>query len=278
VTLDGVGNVTTAPDPVWPEMPGWRGFESKATVNTEVRDGKAVGSRVYERLLVPSRDGDFVIPSLEYVYFDPAASEYQTIRTEQVPVSVVPGDSGAPAPSLQQSGEKESVVQTATDIRHLKPVSSGLTVAAQPATESSLYWIAWAFPLLGAAGYIAWQRRQQYWERNGGLARSAQARKKAKRAMAQVRKEKGGAYGAVGQILTTYLSDKLDQPVAGLTHQALDEVLAGKGVTPDLIERVEVCLVSSELGRFAPGADNPDHAKSLLREVDLLIDALEKAL
>jgi hypothetical protein len=32
------------------------------------------------------------------------------------------------------------------------------------------------------------------------------------------------------------------------------------------------------LGRFAPGADNPDHAKSLLREVDLLIDALEKAL
>jgi hypothetical protein len=145
-------------------------------------------------------------------------------------------------------------------------------------TESGLYWVAWAFPLYGAAGYLVWQRRQQYWESNGGLARSAQARKKAKKAIALARKEKGDAYIAVGQILTTYLADKLDRPVAGLTHQALDEVLAAKGIEPDLVERVQVCLVSSELGRFAPGADNPDHARSLLRETDVLIDALEKAL
>jgi hypothetical protein len=278
VTLHGVGNVTTAPDPVWPEIPGWRSFESNATVNTEVRDGKAVGSRVYERLLVPGRDGEFTLPSLEYAYFDPALGEYHTLRTDPVPVSVAPGDPETPVPPLLQSGEKETIVQTATDIRHLKPVPSELTVGAQPLTESALYWVAWAFPLFGAAGYLAWQRRQQHWERNGGLARSAQARKKAKRVINQARTEKGDAYSAVGQILTTYLADKLDRPVAGLTHQALEEVLAGKGVTPDLIERVEVCLVSSELGRFAPGADNPDHASSLLREADILIDALEKAL
>jgi hypothetical protein len=278
VTLNGVGNVTTAPDPVWPEIPGWRSFESNATVNTEVRDGKAVGSRVYERLLVPSRDGEFTLPSLEYAYFDPALGEYQNLRTDPVPVSVAPGDPETPVTQRLQSAEKETIVQTATDIRHLKPVPSELTVAAEPLTESTLYWVAWAFPLFGAAGYLAWQRRQQYWERNGGLARSAQARKRAKRAISQARKEKGDAYGAVGQILTTYLADKLDRPLAGLTHQALDEVLAGKGIEPDLVERVEVCLVSSELGRFAPGADNPDHAKSLLREADILIDALEKAL
>jgi hypothetical protein len=181
-------------------------------------------------------------------------------------------------PPLQQNAQKEAVEQTGTDIRYLKPVPSGLTEVEQPVTESGLYWVAWAFPVMGAAGYLVWQRRQQYWERNGGLARSAQARKKAKKAISQARKEKGDAYGAVGQILTAYLADKLGRPVAGLTHQALDEVLTEKGVKPDLIERVEVCLVSSELGRFAPGADNPDHAKSLLREAAILIDALEKAL
>ena len=278
VMLSGEGNITTAPDPVWPEMPGWRGFESEATVSSEVREGVAVGSRVYERLLVPSRDGDFTVPSLEYVYFDPAVGEYHTIRTEPVPVSVAPGEPGTPVPALRLNGTKETILQTATDIRHLKPLPSGLNMSEQPVTESSLYWVAWVFPVFGAAGYLVWQRRQQYWESNGGLARSAQARKKAKKAIAQTRKEKGGAYSAVGQILTTYLADKLDRPVAGLTHQALDEVLAGKGIEPDLVERVEVCLVSSELGRFAPGADNPGHARSLLREADILIDALEKAL
>jgi hypothetical protein len=233
---------------------------------------------VYKRLLVPGRDGDFNIPSLEYVYFDPALGEYQNIRTESFPVSVAPGEPVAPVPAPRLNGTEGTIVQTGTDIRHLKPVPSALDMADQPVTESSLYWVAWAFPVFGAAGYLVWQRRQQYWESNGGLARSAQARRKAKKAIAQARKEKGSAYSAVGQILTTYLAEKIDRPVAGLTHQALDDVLAGYGVKPDLIERVEVCLVSSELGRFAPGADNPDHAESLLREAELLIDALEKAL
>jgi hypothetical protein len=278
VMVSGVGNITTAPDPVWPEIPGWRGFESEATVSTEVREGRVVGTRVYKRLLVPGRDGDFNIPSLEYVYFDPSLGEYQTIRTESFPVSVAPGETVAPVSAPGLNGPEGTIVQTATDIRHLKPVPSAPEMGDQPVTESSLYWVAWAFPVFGAAGYLVWQRRQQYWESNGGLARSAQARRKAKKAIAQARKEKGSAYSAVGQILTTYLADKIDRPVAGLTHQALDDVLAGYGVKPDLIERVEVCLVSSELGRFAPGADNPDHAESLLREAELLIDALEKAL
>jgi len=70
----------------------------------------------------------------------------------------------------------------------------------------------------------------------------------------------------------------LDRPVAGLTHQALADLLAGHGVKPDLVERVEVILVTGELGRFAPGADDPDHARSLLQEVDILIAVLEKEL
>jgi hypothetical protein len=85
-------------------------------------------------------------------------------------------------------------------------------------------------------------------------------------------------YSAAGLILTTYLADKLNQPVAGLTHQALADLLTEKGVKPDLVERVEACLVSSELGRFAPGADNPGHAKNLLQETDRLISNLEKVL
>jgi hypothetical protein len=131
---------------------------------------------------------------------------------------------------------------------------------------------------VGALGYFFWQQRQRYWENNLNLARSSQARKKARKALAQARKRADDAYSTAGQILTTYLADKLDRPVAGLTHQALAALLAGQGVGADLIERVEVILVTSELGRFAPGADDPGHARSLLQEVDILIAALEKEL
>jgi hypothetical protein len=287
VTLSGQGNLNAAPDPVWPEMPGWRDFESQATVNTEIRDGRSVGSRVYERLLVPSAAGEHTIPPLEYVYFDPAAGQYQTIRTEPVPVSIAPGDPGAtltqPVTSSHTTpAEKEAVEQLANDIRHLKPVPSRLSSDEPSVTGSTLYWVAWAFPLFAAAGYFVWQRRQRYWENNVGLAKSSQARRKARRALAQAQKQKQdegqAAYSAAGQILTAYLSDKLNRPMAGLTHQASAEALFEKRVPSELVERVEVCLVTSELGRYAPGADNPDHAASLLKEVDSLIGALEKVL
>ena len=42
--------------------------------------------------------------------------------------------------------------------------------------------------------------------------------------------------------------------------------------------RLKAPLVVSELGRFAPGADDPGYAKSLLQEVGHVIDALDKVL
>jgi hypothetical protein len=281
VTLSGRGNLNAAPDPVWPEISGWRSFESQAAVHTEVREGRLVGSREYERLLVPSREGQFAIPPLEYVYFDPDAGQYQVLRTEPIPVSVAPGDPSAVAEYVPAAGDpagEGAVEQLASDIRHLKPVPDRLASAGSPITGSGLYWAAWVFPIVGALGYFVWQRRQRYWENNLNLARSSQARKKARKALAQARKRAEDAYNTAGLILTNYLSDKLDRPVAGLTHQALAELMAGHGVTTDLIERAQVILVSSELGRFAPGADDPDHARSLLKEVELLIAALEKEL
>jgi hypothetical protein len=250
-----------------------------------------VGSRVYERLLVPSAEGEYTIPSLEYTYFDPVTGQYQTLRSEPIPVSIAPGDPGAdatlPATSSTIAGNSPaeagpagsgSVQQLATDIRHLKPVPEHLAPVGQPLVASGLYWAAWVFPALGAIGYFAWQRRQRYWENHLGLARSSQARRKARKALARARRHKGDPYSAAGQILTTYLADKLDRPVAGLTHQALAEQLAGRGVGQDLIERIDVLLVTGELGRFAPGAEDPGYARSLLQEVEFLISALEKVL
>jgi hypothetical protein len=279
VTLSGRGNLTAAPDPSWPELPGWRDFESEATIHTETREGQVVGTRTYERLLVPAAEGEFTIPALEYAYFDPEVGQYQVVRTEPIPVSIAPGTAPTTSEPLPASNAtKETVEQHATDIRHLKAVPSELGTDDAPLTRSGLYWAAWVFPLFGAAGYFVWQQRQRYWENNLGLVRSSRARKKAKKALSRARRQKDDAYGTAGQILTAYLADKLDRPVAGLTHQALAELLSQQGVGPDLIERIQVILTTSELGRFAPGADDPGYADSLLKEASGLIDTLEKAL
>ena len=280
VTLSGWGNLNALPDPIWPDLPEWRSFESQATINTQFQSGQVVGNRVYERVLVPETEGEFTIPALEYTYFDPVAAQYQTITAQSIPVSIAPGDAVAAQQNLapMPGVSKETVEQLATDIRHLKPVPSKLGSAERPVTQSGIYWLAWSIPLLGVVGNVIWQRRQRYWQGNTGLARSSQARKKAKKALVRVRKEKGDMYSATGQVLTTYLADKLNQPVVGLTHQALATLLEDKGLDPQLVEQVDVSLTNAELGRFSPEASDPDHTENLWKEINLLIDDLEKVL
>jgi hypothetical protein len=279
VTLSGQGNLSALPDPAWPELPDWREFESQATTNTQLQDGQWVGTRVYERLLVPQAEGDYTIPALEYTYFDPVAGAYHTLTTQPIPVSIAPGDpTQAQNLTPMPGGNKASAEQVITDVRHLKPVPARLNFGERPATGSPLYWLAWAVPLLGIVGNFVWQRRQHFWENNAGLARSSQALKKARQELARARRESDDPYSAGGQVLTSYLSDKLDQPVAGLTHQALAALLEEKGLGPELVDRVNACLTEAELGRFSPDANDPAHAANLLGEIDILIRELEKRL
>ncbi len=284
VTLSGRGNINTVSDPIWPDMQNWRSFESEATVNTQVQEGQIVGNRVYERLLVPQAEGEFVIPALKFSTFDPVAGQYQTISTQPIPVSVAPGAPGTPTSTtptpapIPEADGKEIVEQMATDIRYLKPVPSKLSQVDGPITASPLYWLAWGIPLVGLMGNFGWQRRRNFWQNNAGLARSSQARKKARRALAQAQKQNGDIFKNAGQILTTYLADKLDQPVLGLTHPALIELLTERSLKPELIERVHICLSDAELGRFSPDAGTPDHARNLLKEIDILIGDLETQL
>jgi hypothetical protein len=281
VTLSGRGSIETMPDPNWPEIEGWRSFESQATINKELQDGQVVGQRVYERLLVPQANGEFVVPPLEYTFFDPTVGQYQSITTLPIPVSIAPGDNLAGQVqnySTLPAAEKEQVEQVATDIRHLKPVPAKLNARDGAVTASPLYWLAWAIPMAALVGNAVWQRRNAYWQNNAGLARSSKAHKKAKQALSQARKQKQDLYSAARQILDTYLADKLNQPVVGLTQPRLAELLAEGGVDARLIERVNICLFEAEMGHYSPDASNPDHAANLLMEIDILISDFEKVI
>jgi hypothetical protein len=284
ITLNGWGNLNSMADPVWPEMVNWRSFESQATTNTQFQDGRLVGRKDYQRLLVPETEGEFVIPALEYTYFNPTTGTYETISTQTVAVTVAPGDGVVTAvPPVGSAAlpnvDKETVAQFATDIRHLKPVPAELSIGDNSVTGSWWYWLAWVAPMVGLVGNFLWQRKQYFRQNNAGAVRSLQAHKKAKKSLAQIRRHKPtDVYNTAGQVFTDYLSDKLDYPVAGLTHQALADRLNQAGLDDKLIERVTVCWTDTELGRFSPEANDPAHAQNLLQEIEVLIKNLERNL
>jgi hypothetical protein len=84
------------------------------------------------------------------------------------------------------------------------------------------------------------------------------------------------SYNAAGQILTDYIADKLDRSISGLTQTDLSEMLLSRGIDPALVERVQTCLMFSEMGRYAPDSALAGSG-DIITETTRLIEELEKA-
>lgn len=277
VTLNGEGNINNIPDPVWPEIPNWRVFESRATINTAAQEGKLGGSRVYELLLVPSQPGEFTLPAIDYSYFDPEGEAYLTVSSSPIVVTIAPGEAQAPVPVVIGS-EREAVARLATDLRYIKSLPNPISSTPPWLTTQPTYWLAWGVPLVMLLFSLMNRRRQSYQQENEANLRSSKARKEARLRMRKARSKKLDPYAEGEAILTRYLSHKLNQPIAGLTQTGLIDLLQQQGVDESLSQQAAHTLQDCYMGRYGLSESDPKQSRDLLRRIDRLLDKLEKVL
>jgi hypothetical protein len=270
---------------VWTEGPEWRSFDSKATVNAQVVDGRLQGSRTYERVLLPTEGGDLLLPAIEFSYFNPETGAYETKSTEPITINVTGSAAADPAGSLDPAVPLDpgtSVPQNTTAVpinSALRPIKTSAELkssAGTPLTQQSAYWLLWAVPLVLLAGHFSWRKYQQRRLDTADLRRSKGAAGKAKKALHEAQKQ-GQSQEAAGPILVSYMEEKLNQRVAGLSHTQLAELLSGKGIEENLAKRTQNVLVLSEMGRYAP-TQLSLQGGNLWSETAAVIDELDKSL
>lgn len=283
VTISGDGNVASLSDPDWPDSPEWRAFDSQATVTTQFEDGRFGGQRVYRRVLVPTTPGNLELPGMEFSYFDPDSSEYVTLTTDRIAVSVAPESGGQPAAPLIPAGDSANVDSdspggaTAVDIRPVKPAPTLWRTGSQPLTQLPTFWLLWAAPVVVMAGHVVWQHQQKRRRLALSSRRQLYAVRKARKALSPAMNGQSDGQPSAGQILMTYLSEKLNRPLSGLTQNGLAELLLAEDVDPATVQRVRDCLAVSDKGIYAPQAVPPQDGQ-LYAETALVIGELEKSL
>lgn len=282
ITVAGSGNIETLPEPIWPELNGWRAFDSSSTMTTQVENGRISGSQAYERLLVPTQAGELQLPAIEYSYFDPETAVYQTISTEPMTINVLPGVNGETAADLPTVGEAavvdgaDTAVAEGSALRANKVVNS--TRSSQPVTENGFFWFLWLIPLVGLVAQFGYQKRQAYLTNNNTLIRRQKAQKKAHQALKIASKQKADPFITASAVLVTYLSERLNQSVQGLTHNQLSALLSSNGANNDLTVKVEKIMARCEMGRYAPAQDSNLQTDKLLGYTKAVIDEIEKEL
>ncbi len=277
VTVTGEGNIETLPDPDWPDFIDWRVFESPSNSSSRVFDGRMIGSRVYETVLVPEKSGMLTVPEIGYTYFDPSVDEYVEAITDPIVMSIEVGDGLSSQPS---STGGSAVERAGSDVRHIKPVPSSLGQSGTALTGSLLYWAAWTVPLIALAGAVALRRRQAASESGRAAALRRNALANALDSLARAGESGADPRVVVADILSDYLSTRLDLQVAGLTHEALDQRLQALGVPLELALKVEGILGAAEVAKYAPEIGDSmaaeahfERAAQLLKDINEAISA-----
>jgi hypothetical protein len=278
VEIGGSGNIETLSAPPLPQLQYWRFFDEKVTTEIPLSPEIVKGVRRFQWSVVPGRAGEQEIPPLSFTYYDLEAGSYRTITSSPLPVTILPALEGEDNPAFPQSleeNERQQVVKVASDIRHIKSVPEVFRDQGSYTMRSFFYGLGLIIPVLLVGASWLWQRWRKLYGGDTPLARRRQAREKARQILREASQPSANPYALAYRSLTLYLSDRLDQPIAGMTSDQLSSLLHQARLNPDLARRFQSQLTQAELHRFAPPLNPQDDPPAFIAETQKLLDDLE---
>lgn len=212
-------------------------------------NGRIIGKKVFEYLLVPREAGIFTIAPT-FVYFDIDSAKYATISADPITLNVSQGQ-------LNKSGVTPTKIQAAdSEILPLK------TLSARSAYHFSLWvnhwlWIGLVLPLLALS--MAWllKRRQQRVEGRNSLEYQSQRARKtaiARLSTAKAHLDAGQSrpfYDEIEKGLVAYLGYKFDIPPAAWSKTLARQRMEEAGVDAALVAAFSQVVQTCEMALFA---------------------------
>lgn len=273
LTVSGSGNLMLIdePAPAFPET--FEVYDPKVTDNINRTDNGITGSRTYEWILIPRSQGDYTIPTYDFVYFDPASGKYQTASAEEYNIHVDKG-SGAQGSAISRNDVK----LINNDINHIR-TRTHMQERNAAHQGSALFWLLLALPIAAAlvaipVGRGMQQRRQ---DTVGLRQRHANklARRRLKRAEEHLRRSNVEEfYTEIYQAVWGVLSDKFGIPKADLNRDSVQQCLEDKAVPEETRNDVLHTLTEVDFARFAPG-DQSAKMQEIYNKAFSMISSLE---
>jgi tetratricopeptide (TPR) repeat protein len=232
VAIGGEGNVKLWPPPRlevrWADVVL---FDDRVRLTSDVRTVR--GTKEFEYLLTPQRDGPVVLPAIRYAYWDPDAEVYRVAQTDSQIVIVAPGRL-ARAEAAEEPGARLP----------LRRVYRGAT-AAPMHDRPSVWAVLLLLPLPAVAVVLARRPRRARRRRPAAVRLRAMRRASVPCNPAEVR-----------SALTEAVVERLGlDPTRPRDAEALSRSARRAGVTPESCERLRALLVALESWAYgAPGS------------------------
>ncbi len=283
LTVSGTGNVELLqmPTPVFP--PDFEVYDPKITMNVNNNANGLSGTKKAEYLVIPRRAGSFTVPAVEFSYFDPSKSTYQTLSSQPYEIKVEKGKGGDEGSSGGiYASNQEGIKYLGSDIRHIMTGNAHLKPMHTVFFGSAAYFVVLLVLLVLFVILLFVLKKREQLSQDTAANRNRKADKVARgrlKSAAQFLKAKDQDkfYVEMSQALWGYIADKLGIERSKLSMDTVNETMKAKNVPDELTQQFIDTLNSCEFARFAPGSAEAKMDDLYQRGIDVISKA-EKVL
>ncbi len=281
IRINGKGNFKLI-DPIDINFPAdFESYDPKISHNISVGDNGITGSRTMEYLVIPRFAGSFDIPSIKFVYFDPATAKYKTLSSNPFKLNVEKGKEEETG-TVISGPNREDVRYLGADIRFINTGDTDLSKKQESMmSRMSFYFFYLLIAVLTLLSFFILRQWQRTKSDTAGMrirkaGRQSQIRlKQAGKCLKDNDKEK-----FINEILKAiwgYLGDKLNLDQANLNREFIEMFLASRNVDASVVTSLIELLDNCEYIRYAP-VENIGELDTLYKDAHSVINQIEQAL
>ncbi|OGW81284.1 MAG: hypothetical protein A3G33_06825 [Omnitrophica bacterium RIFCSPLOWO2_12_FULL_44_17] len=290
VTIEGEGNIETISPPVVPDIPDAKTYASDTKTQLFRLKDVIGGKKTFEIVVVPGREGEFVIPSLEFSFFNPTSSQYIVLRSDRSQIKVE--KSNQPPPVIpreilnaQMDERRKAVKRESEDIQFIKE-------SVRPGSGARMFdWmrgfgIANVLATLFYIAAVLLRKRNEFFEQNVSFKRKLFARKIAVQGIARLEKlEKQSHkdkdahwkfYEEAAKLLDQYLADKLNLSSHGITRSLVEQALSREKVERAVVDEINHFYDICDRVRFGRIEQADEDPKLMMKALKQMMNVLEK--
>lgn len=251
VVVGGVGNLKLIKQPEVNFPKDFDKYDAKVMDKTKLTQSGVEGNMVYDFLAVPRNQGNYVIPAVEFVYYDVDANAYKTIKTQSFNLEVEKGDGNA-STAIDYGDLKNK------DIHPIKEGDFEVQDIADIFYGSPKYWGTLSLLFVVFVGVLVIFRKRAIESADVTRLKIKKANRIATKRLQHANKlmlnnEHDKFYDEVLRTLWGYVGDKLNIPVEQLSKDNIAEKLAQRNVNEDTVNMFVKAVDECEYNRYAPG-------------------------
>ena len=273
VIVSGTGNLKLIKQPIVNLPKDFDKYEPKVTDQTKLTTSGIEGSKIYDMLIVPRHQGQYDVPPVEFTYFDTATKRYETVKSEGFHLDVAKGSGTGSVSDFTGDG----VDELNKDIRFIKTGDANQHHTGDFFFGSGVYWgIIAALIIVFIALFVIFRQRAidnaNVTKMRGKKANKVATKRLKMAARLMTDNKPSEFYDEVLRALWGYVGDKLNIPVAQLSHDNISQKLAERNVHQSIIDKFIGAIDECEFERYAPG----DPKGNMNKVYDKAILAIEK--